>query len=99
MLQIIKKLRILLDKKQKRAMAGLVVLMIIGAFLQTAGVGMLVQAVNVVIDPQVLEKSGLVRCFYDFLGCRDFRSFSITVMVLLVVTFAVKNFFCLYSRN
>ncbi len=99
MLQIIKKLRILLDKKQKRAMAGLVVLMIIGAFLQTAGVGMLVQAVNVVIDPQVLEKSGLVRCFYDFLGCRDFRSFSITVMVLLVVTFAVKNFFLFVQQK
>lgn len=99
MLQIIKKLRILLDKKQKRAMAGLVVLMIIGAFLQTAGVGMLVQAVNVVIDPQVLEKSGLVRRFYDFLGCRDFRSFSITVMVLLVVTFAVKNFFLFVQQK
>ena len=99
MLQIIKKLRILLDKKQKHAMAGLVVLMIIGAFLQTAGVGMLVQAVNVVIDPQVLEKSGLVRRFYDFLGCRDFRSFSITVMVLLVVTFAVKNFFLFVQQK
>ncbi len=99
MLQIIKKLRILLDKKQKRAMAGLVVLMIIGAFLQTAGVGMLVQAVNVVIDPQVLEKSGLVRRFYDFLGCQDFRSFSITVMVLLVVTFAVKNFFLFVQQK
>ena len=93
MLQIVKKLRILLDRKLKRTMAGLMVLMIIGAFLQTAGVGMLVQAVNVVIDPQALEKSGLVRSFYDFLGCRDFKSFSITVMALLVVTFAVKNLF------
>ena len=68
MLQIVKKLRVLLDKKQKRTMAGLMVLMIIGAFLQTAGVGMLVQAVNVVMDPQVLEKGGIVKDFYDFLG-------------------------------
>ena len=89
MVQIVKKLRVLLDRKQKRAMAGLMVLMIIGAFLQTAGVGMLVQSVNVVIDPQVLEKSALARGFYDFLGCRDFKSFSITVMALLVAVFAV----------
>ena len=99
MLQIIKKLRVLLDRKQKRTMGGLMVLMIIGAFLQTAGVGMLVQAVNVVIDPQALEKSGLVRGFYDFLGCRDFKSFSITVMVLLVVTFAVKNIFLFVQQK
>ena len=99
MLQIVKKLRILLDRKLKRTMAGLMVLMIIGAFLQTAGVGMLVQAVNVVIDPQALEKSGLVRSFYDFLGCRDFKSFSITVMALLVVTFAVKNLFLFVQQK
>lgn len=99
MLQIVKKLRVLLDKKQKRTMAGLMVLMIIGAFLQTAGVGMLVQAVNVIIDPQVLEKSGLVRSFYDLLGCKDFKSFSITVMALLVVTFAVKNLFLFVQQK
>ena len=99
MLQIGKKLRVLLDRKQKRTMAGLMVLMIIGAFLQTAGVGMLVQAVNVVIDPQVLEKSGIARSFYDFLGCGDFESFSITVMSLLVVTFAVKNLFLFVQQK
>ncbi len=99
MLQIIKKLQVLLDKKQKRTMAGLMVLMIIGAFLQTAGIGMLVQAVNVVIDPQILEKSGIVRAFYDFLGCGDFRSFSVTVMVLLVVTFVVKNLFLFVQQK
>lgn len=93
MIQIWKKLRVLLDKKQKHTMAGLVVLMIIGAFLQTAGVGLLVQVVSVVVDPKAVEKSGLVRAFYDFLGCRDFESFSVTVMVLLVVVFGAKNLF------
>ena len=99
MVQIVKKLRVLLDRKQKRAMAGLMVLMIIGAFLQTAGVGMLVQSVNVVIDPQVLEKSALARGFYDFLGCRDFKSFSITVMALLVAVFAAKNAFLFIQQK
>ena len=99
MAQIIKKLRVLLDRRQKRAMAGLVVLMIIGAFLQTAGVGMLVQAVNVVIDPQVLEKNDIARAFYDFLGCRDFRTFSITMMALLIVTFVAKNAFLFIQQK
>ncbi len=99
MAQIIKKLNVLLDKKQKCAMAGLMVLMVIGAFLQTAGVGLLVQAVSVIIDPQAVEKSGMVRSFYDFLGCRDFESFSITVMVLLVAVFAVKNLFLFVQQK
>ena len=74
-------------------MVGLMFLMIIGAFLQTAGVGMLVQVVSVVIDPESVEKSGIVRSFYDFLGCQDFQTFSVTVMALLIGVFIVKNIF------
>nr|WP_306817580.1 ABC transporter ATP-binding protein [Acetatifactor muris] len=80
-------------------MGGLVVMMIIGAFLQTAGVGLLVQVVSVVIDPQAMEKSALVRAFYDFLGCRDFQQFSVTVMVLLIVVFVVKNLFLFLQQK
>ena len=99
MLEILRKLRLLLDGKQKRAMGGLVALMIIGAFLQTAGVGLLVQVVSVVIDPQAVEKNALVRAFYDFLGCRDFQQFSITVMVLLIGVFVVKNLFLFVQQK
>ena len=93
MFQIIKKLNVLLDKKQKRAMAGLIFLMIIGAFLQTAGVGLLVQVVNVVIDPQAIQKSRITRALYELSGLADYKSFSITVMTLLILTFIVKNLF------
>lgn len=93
MIKIIKKLHILLDRRQKRIMAGLIVLMVIGAFLQTAGVGMLVQVVNVVIDPDAVENSQAVAMLYDLLGSESYSSFSITVMVLLILIFIVKNLF------
>ena len=93
MIRIIKKLRVLLDGRQKRIMAGLIVLMVIGAFLQTAGVGMLVQVVNVVIDPEAVENSRAAAMLYDLLGSESYSSFSITVMVLLILTFVVKNLF------
>ncbi len=93
MLQILKKLNVLLDKKQKRTMVGLMFLMVIGAFLQTAGVGLLVQVINVVLDPQAVENSALAQVLYKILGSRDYKNFAITVMVLLIVTFIVKNVF------
>ena len=99
MLQIIKKLNVLLDKKQKRAMAGLIVLMVIGAFLQTAGVGLLVQVVNVVIDPAAIEKNAVTRALYELSGLESYQSFSITVMVLLILTFVVKNLFLFVQQK
>lgn len=97
--KIIKKMMILLDKKQKRVMAGLVCMMIISAFLQTAGVGLLVQVVNVVIDPDALQKSRMVAWLYELLGCRSYRSFSVTVMVLLILTFVAKNAFLFLQQK
>lgn len=93
MVRIIKKLSVLLDGRQKRIMAGLMVLMVIGAFLQTAGVGMLVQVVNVAIDPEAARNSRAMSMLYDLLGCESYSSFSITVMALLIIVFVVKNLF------
>lgn len=99
MFKILKKLNILLDKKQKRTMVGLMVLMIIGAFLQTAGVSLLVQVVNVVIDPDAVNNSKAVGFFYGLFGNGDYHSFSILVMVLLIITFIVKNLFLFIQQK
>ncbi len=99
MVQIFKKLNLLLDKKQKSSMMGLMALMIIGAFLQTAGVGILVEVVNVVIDPEAMQKSAVAEGFYEILGSRDYKSFSITVMVLMILIYVVKNLFLFIQQK
>lgn len=93
MLQIIKKIRVLLDKKQKRTMVGLIFLMIISAFLQTAGVGLLVQVVNVVIDPKAVVTNKVVKACYEIMGVESYQTFSIIIMVLLIAVFWIKNVF------
>ncbi|MBR6380795.1 MAG: ABC transporter ATP-binding protein [Lachnospiraceae bacterium] len=93
MIKILKKLKILLDAKQKRTMAALCVMMVFGALLQTLGVSMLVQVVNVVIDPEAVRRSETAMLAYRILGTEDFRTFSILVMALLILVFIVKNLY------
>ncbi len=93
MIRIFKKMNLLLDRKQKQSMAGLLVLMIIGAFLQTAGVGLLVEVVNLVINEDEVRDSKVAGMLYDILGCETYKQFAITVMVLLILTFLAKNIF------
>ena len=93
MVAVLKKINILLDRKQKSTMAGLLVLMIMGAFLQTAGVGLLVQVVNVVIDRNAVEHSRIAALCYGLFGGGSYERFAVTVMVMLIVTFIVKNVF------
>jgi len=96
---ILKKLNVLLDKKQKAAMAGLMLMMLVSALLQTAGVGVLVNVVNVVIDPKALEKNGMVLWLYELLGCESYQSFSVIVMVLLILIYVVKNLFLFLQQK
>ena len=93
MKQILKKLNVLLDKKQKSTMVGLIFLMVISAVLQTAGIGLLVQVVNVVIDPEAVMDSSVARLCYELLGSDTYESFAVTIMLALVVVFVVKNVF------
>ncbi len=93
MFRILKKIQKLLDKKQKRTMVGLVFLMIISALLQTLGVGLLVQVVDIVIDPAATAEGGITGQLYDLLGFQSHRSFSLFIMVALIAVFIIKNVF------
>ncbi len=98
-MRILKKLSLLLDKKQKMSMAGLLVLMVIGAFLQTAGIGLLVSVVQIAIDQSAIESSRIASMAYELSGCKDYNAFSVLVMSLLIVVFAVKNIFLFVQQK
>ena len=99
MKDILRKLRRILDKKQKRTMAALMVMMIIGGFLQMASVGMLVAAVNVVIDAEKVSKSKIAGKMYELMGSPDIQFFAIFVMASLIAMFVIKNLFLFFQHK
>ena len=80
MKQILKKLNVLLDKKQKRTMVGLIFLMVLGAALQTAGVGIIVPVMSTIMDADAIENNELLHFFYELLGGGSKERFMIIIM-------------------
>ena len=99
MLQILKKLNVLLDKKQKRTMAWLTVMMVIGAALQTAGVGMILPVVSLVMNKEALYEEGLLHDMFQLVGGGSEIRFTIMVMVALILVFVVKNAFLYFQQK
>ena len=99
MLQILKKLNLLLNKKQKKTMAGLTVLMVIGAALQTAGVGMIMPVVSIVMDKEAMQKEGLLRDAYLLFGGGSETRFTVMVMLGLILVFIIKNTFLYFQQK
>lgn len=95
MAKILKKLFVILDKKQKRVMVLLVFMMLIGAILETLGVSMILPVMNVVMESDAVNKHVYLQWICDLfsIGYEDTKTLMIVVMVGLVAVFVLKNAF------
>lgn len=98
-MKILRKIRILLDAKQKRTMILLIFLMLIGAILEAASIGIIVPIVEVVMQEDAITGGGMVQQMYDFLGMQSKNQFIITILILLILLFAGKNIFLYFQQK
>ena len=97
MFKDLKKINRLMDKKQKRQMSFLIFLMLIGAFLETMSVSLIIPVVTAVIQPDVLDRYKIVRDVCDALGIKDTITFTVVSMVSLIVVFIAKDAFLFWQ--
>ncbi|HKM03971.1 MAG TPA: ABC transporter ATP-binding protein [Lachnospiraceae bacterium] len=98
-MKILKKLMILLDKRQKLNMTFLVFLMLIGAVLETASISLIFPIITIIIDPNAIENSNMVGKLYHLLGMKTVNQFTIFVMLSLIIAFIVKNLFVFFQQK
>ena len=96
MKKILKKLNILLDRRQKKIMVFLVFVMLVGAALELLGVGLIYQVATVITDPNVLEKNAIMASLYQSLGMKSMEQFSVVIMACLILVFATKNAYTIF---
>lgn len=101
MKKILKKLMILLDKRQKKVMALLVLLMLVGAVLETLGVSMIIPVMNVVMDEHAVEKNWYLQVLCDALKIAydDTGRLVVVTMLGLVGIFVAKNVFLFFQQK
>ena len=92
-MDIVKKLRILLDRKQKISMVGLVILMVFGAVLETCSIGFLIPVLSAILDIDSLMNYKIVKDVYDAFHMKSTTDFIVMMMAVLIVLFVVKNIF------
>ncbi|MCM1143652.1 MAG: ABC transporter ATP-binding protein/permease [Blautia sp.] len=99
MKKIYGKLMVLLDRKQKRKMLLLIFMMLIGAILETLGVGMIMPVMNVVLEENAVEKHVYLQRICQVFHIDNTRDLTILVMSALIGIFAVKNIFLFFQQK
>lgn len=101
MKKIMKKLMVLLDKKQKRIMVGQVFLMLIGAVLEAMGVSLVLPVINVVTDVNAIQKHAYLQtiCRIFHIDQNDPTHLIVFIMSALIGVFVVKNIFLFFQQK
>ena len=89
-LGMIKKLLAILDKQQKVKIAGLIVLILIGGLLETAGVSLILPLLTAILDEQSFAANEYVIWFMDVLGIEKLRHFIYLLLFALIFMYIFK---------
>ena len=99
MFSLVRKIRFILDKKQKRQFTVLGVMIFFGGILETLGISALIPAIMVVMNPDsimpIIENNKILSDVYDFLGIKNFNQLVVILLVSIISIFILKNLFAL----
>ena len=83
----------ILDKKQKRVFVTVCTMSVIGAFLETLGVGAILPLILAILKPETLMDFGIVKSTVVFLGIDSIWGMVLLVSVCVIIVYIIKNFF------
>lgn len=92
-MKVIKELFSILDKKEKIQCFVLLISMVIGAFMEAIGIGLILPLLNVLADNEFLVKHADIAKIAFSLGIDSHIKFVYFLIFILVVWYIVKNFY------
>ena len=98
MVKIFKKMNLLLDKKQKRKMVLIVILMLIGGVLESLSISAVIPVVEALVVPNAVEENRILGMLYEALHLTSKVQLTVIMMVSLIFLFVLKNLF-LFLQN
>ena len=97
MIQIIDKFSKILSKQQKIRVIIIGIMMVIGAFLETLGVGLILPLVTAITTPNIIETNKYARMVCEMLDLHATRTFMIVVIAALIFVYIFKNVYLFFE--
>ena len=98
MIKIMKKMNLLLDKKQKRRMVLIVFLMLIGGVLESLSISAVIPVVEALVVENAVEENRILSLVYETLGLTSKVHLTVIMMVSLILLFVLKNLFLFFHN-
>lgn len=87
------------DKKQKRRLLYVAVMMLINSAVSLLGVSVLLPFIQAVMNPEQLLANEYVSYFYDMFHLQNTDELIISMAVIIMIVYVAKNGFIIYMNN
>jgi len=94
-LETIKKVFILLNKKQRIKFSLLLFGIFVASLFELAGVSLVLPLISVVMDPSILQTNKYLNFTYNFFSINSTQAFLIMLSVILIAAYVIKNIYIL----
>lgn len=98
-IRIIKKFSQILSSHQKFRILEMAILMVIGGFLETCSVSLILPFMNMVLTPEDMMKNHYIQAICKSLDIHSSRILLVIFAVVLAVIFILKNIYLLFETN
>ena len=96
---IFTKLGYIFTAKDKRKIAILLVAVVIGSFLELLGVTIFMPFINIISNPQTIQKTWYLKIFYDGLHFSSTKNFMIALSCAIIAVYLIKNIYLIVEKN
>ena len=93
---VFKKIKLILTLRERSKGYIFLILMIIGMFFETLGIGLIAPLIQVISDPKILSSSSYLSVIIDFLNIDNYKTLVITFAIGIIAIYIIKNAFLVY---
>ena len=93
MISIVKKFRLILNRKQTIRIIIIAIMMVVGAILETLGVGLILPLVSVITETDFIETNQYARMVCEWLGISSAKTFVLLMIAALIAIYIFKDIY------
>lgn len=91
-----KKIKSLLNRKQKESLIILSLLLVIGMFFEVFGLGLILPFITIILDPNIITSSEYSSLIRDFFGEITYKNFLFISLITIILVYLFKTLFLIF---
>ena len=99
MLSTLKKINFLITKRQRKGLVILTLLLFVGMILEVFGLGILIPALSILLDPEMIETNSIVSFVRSFFLEYSNQNFLFIVLGTIVTVYFLKSLFLVFLTH